>query len=156
MSDPSAANALSALQGALAAEHAAIYGYGVAGAHLTGARRQAALREWTAHQGTRDRLEAMLTARGAVPEAARAGYRLPFPVRNTRSAISLAAYLDTHLAAAYAALVGVDDPKLRAWAAAQLRACAVRAAAWAGTTQAFPGLPATSRQHPSGSASAGA
>ena len=37
------AAAFTALQAALAAEHAAAYGYGVAGAHLSGRRQQQAL-----------------------------------------------------------------------------------------------------------------
>ena len=41
--------AVAALQAALAAENAAIFGYGVAGAHLTGSSQAAAERDWTAH-----------------------------------------------------------------------------------------------------------
>ena len=35
--------AVAAMQAALAAENSAVYGYGVAGAHLTGARRAASM-----------------------------------------------------------------------------------------------------------------
>ncbi len=68
---------MSALQTALSAEHAAVYGYGVIGAHLTGTARAAASRDWVAHQMARDDLEADAGSRGAQPVAAAAAYRLP-------------------------------------------------------------------------------
>ncbi len=129
-----------ALQSALAAVNAAIYGYGVAGAHLGAAARDLALRDWTTHQVARDRLEAMLTSLGVKPVAAQPAYRLPFPVHGARAAISLAGYLENRLAAAYLGIVALDDPRLRAWGAAQARACALRATTWLGRTVAFPGL----------------
>jgi hypothetical protein len=132
----------SALQSALAAEHAAIYGYGVAGAHLTGARQRAAQRDWTAHQLARDSLEAELTSRGAQPVAAQDAYQLPFPVRGHSAAIALAAFLEDRVAAAYLGLVALGDPRLRAWGARQVRASALRATAWSGNSAAFPGLAA--------------
>ncbi len=129
-----------ALQGALAAVNAAIYGYGVAGAHLGPSARNLALQDWTQHEMARDRLEAMLTSLGVKPVAARAAYQLPFPVHGTRAAISLAGYLENQVAAAYLGLVALDDPRLRAWGAAQAQACALRATTWLGRTTAFPGL----------------
>ena len=42
------AAAVAALQHALAAENSTVYGYSVAGAHLAGARRTAAVRGWAA------------------------------------------------------------------------------------------------------------
>ena len=59
--------AVAALQAALAAEHAAVFGYAVAGAHLSGARRAAAERDWAGHEAARDTLTAMVTALGARP-----------------------------------------------------------------------------------------
>ena len=59
-----------ALQAALAAENAAIFGYGVAGAHLTGSSQAAAEQDWTGHNQARDTLAAMISARGATPAAA--------------------------------------------------------------------------------------
>ena len=58
---------VAALQAALAAENAAIFGYGVAGAHLTGSSQAAAERDWTAHNQARDALAAMISARGPRP-----------------------------------------------------------------------------------------
>jgi hypothetical protein len=92
----------------------------------------------------------MLTSLGVKPVAAQPAYRLPFPVHGTRAAISLAGYLENQVAAAYLGIVALDDSRLRAWGAAQARACALRATTWLGRTVAFPGLasgagPATAR-----------
>jgi hypothetical protein len=134
------AAAVRALQAALAAEHAAVYGYGVAGAHLAGARQKAAARDWAAHEAARDTLAAMITALGARPVAAAAAYRLPFPVRNGEAAIMLAAFLEDRVAAAYLGLVALSDAGLRVSGARSLRSAALRAAGWRGRTLAFPGL----------------
>lgn len=133
-----------ALQAALAAENAAIYGYGVAGAQLGTAARNLALRDWTQHEVARDQLEAMLRALGVQPAAAQPAYQLPFPVHGARAAISLAGYLENQVAAAYLGIVALENTRLRAWAAAQARTCALRATTWLGRTAAFPGLPAGS------------
>jgi hypothetical protein len=138
----SAAAQTSALQAALTAEHAAVYGYGVAGANLTGTARTTATSDWMAHQGLRDTLEAMLRARGAQPAAAAAAYRLPIPVRTARQAAALAALLEDRLTTAYLGLVALDSPSLREFGAAQVRDAALRAASWRGSTVAFPGLTA--------------
>ena len=136
----SMAQVAAALQFALAAEHAAVYGYGVAGAQLGATARNLALQDWTQHELARDQLEAMLTSLGVKPVAARAAYQLPFPVHGTSAAISLAGYLENQVAAAYLGVVALDDPRLRAWGAGQARACALRATTWLGRTAAFPGL----------------
>jgi hypothetical protein len=129
-----------ALQSALAAENAAVYGYGVAGGQLDATARKLALQDWTAHEMARDRLQAMLTSLGVKPVAAQAAYQMPFPVHGTRAAISLAGYLENQVAAAYLGVVALDDPRLRAWGAGQAQACALRATTWLGRTAAFPGL----------------
>ena len=144
--------AAAALQSALAAVNAAIYGYGVAGAQLGTAARNLALRDWTQHEIARDTLEAMLTSLGTRPAAAQPAYQLPFPVHSTRAAISLAGYLENRVAAAYLGIVALDDPRLRAWGAAQARACALRATTWLGRTTAFPGLSSASGPAASGPA----
>jgi len=136
------AAAVGALQAALAAEHAAVYGYGVAGAHLSGARRRAAARDWQIHQASRDALAAMITALGAQPVAAAAAYRLPFRVSTGRAAVMLAAFLEDRVAAAYLGVVALSQARLRLFGARALESAALRAAGWRGTTLAFPGLEA--------------
>jgi hypothetical protein len=137
----SATAELQALQAALAAEHAAVYGYGVAGAMLSGAEQAMALTDWKAHQEARDTLEAMVAKLGATPVAASAAYELPFTVRDARSARLLAAALEDGVAQAYLGVVAVTDQTLRAFGALAMLPPANRAAAWRGSTVAFPGMP---------------
>jgi Domain of unknown function (DUF4439) len=132
--------AIRALQAALAAENSAVYGYGVAGAHLTGAKRAAAVRDWVAHENARDTLTVMLTARGGQPVATAAAYDLPFPVHSAPAAVSLAVLIEDRATAVYLGLVALDDPALRAFGAASVRTAALRAAGWRGSTLSFPGL----------------
>jgi len=129
-----------ALQAALAAENAAIFGYGVAGAHLTGSSQAAAERAWTGHNQARDGLAAMISARGAAPGSAQPFYRLPFRVHDASGATRLAAYLEDGVTRAYLGLVAVRDQRLRRFGAMAMQDAAQRAASWRGSTQAFPGL----------------
>ena len=135
-----APSAVAALQAALAAEDAAIYGYGVAGAHLTGSSLAAATRDWTGHNEARDALAAMIARLGARPAAAQAFYQLPFRVHDAATAMALAARLEDGVARAYLGLVAVSDQRLRHFGALAVQGAAQRAASWRGSTQAFPGL----------------
>jgi hypothetical protein len=134
---------IAALQGALAAEHAAVYGYGVAGAMLAGAALAEARAGWTAHQVARDTLEAMLTRLGATPVAASPAYQLPFAVTGAASAKRLAAALEEGVTRAYLGVVAVNDPALRTFGATAMQVSANRATAWSGSTVAFPGMPSS-------------
>lgn len=134
-------NAVSALQDALAAEHAAVYGYGVAGAMLAGAQRSEARADWHAHLLARDTLEVMISGLGATPVAASPAYRLPFPVTGANSARRLAAVLEEGVTRAYLVVVAVSDRKVRSFGALAMQRPASRAVAWRGTTVAFPGMP---------------
>jgi hypothetical protein len=131
---------VAALQGALAAEHAAVYGYGVVGAMLAGNEQADARADWTAHQVARDTLEAMLAKLGATPVAASPAYALPFPVTSASTAAKLAAALEEGVTRGYLGLVAVSNPTLRAFAAKAMQTSANRALAWSGSTVAFPGM----------------
>jgi hypothetical protein len=131
---------LLALQGALAAEHAAVYGYGIVGAVLAGARQAQARACWVAHQEARDTLEAMLAKLGATPVAASPAYQLPFAVTGQASAVRLAVVLEDGVVRAYLGVVAVTNPTLRSFGALAMQPPANRAVAWRGTTVAFPGL----------------
>jgi Domain of unknown function (DUF4439) len=135
-----AVSATAALQAALAAEDAAIFGYGVAGAHLSGSRLSAAEQDWTGHQKARDNLTGMIASLGATPGAAAAFYQLPFAVTNASTAMALAAYLEDGVTRAYLGLVAVSSAKLRTFGATAMQAAAQRAAFWRGSTEAFPGM----------------
>jgi Domain of unknown function (DUF4439) len=148
MSEQGAQAAVSALQAALAAEHAGVYGYGVIGAYLAGSSRATATADWVAHQNARDQLEATLRSGGVQPGPAAVAYQLPVPVRTPAGAISLAVILEERIATAYLGLVALSTPALRELGALQLRACALRAATWRGSTVAFPGLTAAALATP--------
>jgi hypothetical protein len=132
---------ITALQNALAAEHAAVYGYGVAGALLSGADLVNAKTDWNAHRLARDNLAAMLTRLGATPVASRPAYDLPFAVSTPAAARRLAAGLENGVTRAYLAMVAVSDRELRFFAAKAMQTAANRATAWRGSTVAFPGMP---------------
>lgn len=132
---------IAALQAALAAEHAAVYGYGVAGAMLTGAAQSLAYADWRAHEVARDTLEAMIVGLGANPVAASPAYALPFTVTDASAAARLATAIEEGVTRAYLGLVAVNDRKLRAFGALAMQPAATRAAAWRGSTVAFPGMP---------------
>ncbi len=145
------AQEVGALQAALAAEQAAIYGYGVVGSHLTGEPALAATADWTAHQVAADKLETELRARAATPAQSGVAYRLPHRVSTAAQAAALAVTLEDDVASAYLGLVGLTDLPLRMLGARQVRTAALRAASWRGHPVAFPGLPGTLGQ-PAGSA----
>jgi hypothetical protein len=138
-----ASTTIQALQAALAGEDAAIYGYGVAGAYLAGNSQAAATADWLAHQVARDRLEAMLRSLGAEPTASAVAYQLPARVHGAAGAAALAVVLEDRMATAYLGLVALSSTAIREYGAQQVRACALRAAAWRGTTVAFPGMTGT-------------
>jgi hypothetical protein len=131
---------VSVLQSALADEQAAVYGYGVAGAYLSGSEQATATSAWVAHQNARDAIEAMLRSRGAQPGAGAVAYRLPVPVQTPAEAVSLAVMIEDRLATAYLGVVALAAAELRQFGAQQLQACALRAAGWRGSTVAFPGM----------------
>ncbi|HEX3823291.1 MAG TPA: ferritin-like domain-containing protein [Mycobacteriales bacterium] len=134
---------LTALQAALAAEQATIYGYGVAGAVLTGADRTYATTALAAHTVIRDQLTALISALGATPVAAQPAYRLPTPLNDTDEARALAAQLEQSGAGELWDLVAATRPAghARALAISWLSDAAVRAAHW-GAEPALPGQPA--------------
>jgi Domain of unknown function (DUF4439) len=133
---------LDAMQAALAAEHATIYGYGVAGAVLRGSDRDYALTVMDEHLRLRDQLVALIRGRHAEPVAAEPAYRLPTPVTDRASARALAEHLEQGGAGTMWDLVAAAASKshLRALAIGWLSQAAVRAAHW-GARQPLPGQP---------------
>ncbi|MGH3376812.1 MAG: ferritin-like domain-containing protein [Actinoallomurus sp.] len=132
---------IAALQGALAAEHVAVFGYGVLGAHLYGAQRQSADQMWNSHRARRDRLRTYIETGGGTPAAAAPAYHLPSPVSSARTAAQLAARLEDGVTAGYAGLAGATDPSLRRYAALAMQEATVRAVRWRDAAPtAFPGL----------------
>ncbi|MCQ6552511.1 ferritin-like domain-containing protein [Streptomyces sp. C10-9-1] len=140
MNEADTAGTLTAVQAALAAVHAAVYGYGVVGARVGAPRKAEAAAAHTAHRARRDALARTARDLGAAPAAAAAAYALPFPVPDEAAAVRLAAVLEDRVAGAWSDLVRASQGPLRREAAAGLREAAVRAVRWRGSGVAFPGL----------------
>ncbi|WP_089098401.1 ferritin-like domain-containing protein [Streptomyces hyaluromycini] len=140
MSDEAKAGLLKALQAALAAEHAAVYGYGVVGGRIGGQRLAEAHSAYDAHRARRDALVREVRDLGGAPVAASAAYALPFAVTDPATAVRLAAELEERVADVYSDLVRASSGERRGAAAGALREAAVRAVRWSGESVAFPGL----------------
>jgi hypothetical protein len=137
-----------ALRGALAAEHAAVWGYGVVGAALGAGAASAAGAAEAAHRDLRDRVTALLAERKAEAVRAEGGYALPFPVLSEVDGAALAVVLEDGTAAAWVRVLDQSvERSTRELAVEALSAAEIRAVAWrtaAGqvpATRAFPGLP---------------
>ncbi|MGW7679940.1 ferritin-like domain-containing protein [Kribbella sp. NPDC054772] len=133
-------NQVEALQAALAGEHAALYGVGVAGGKLSGARFRDATDTFEQHRDNRDRLSALLVAAGETPVAAEPAYDLPQAVTNTATATALVLLIERRIAAVYGDLVeAAEQPAVRAFAVDSLLGSATAQLTWGGAPVAFPG-----------------
>ena len=137
-----------ALDDALAAEHAAVWGYGVVGGKLRGDARQAASDAEAAHRDVRDQVAALLDGRKADVVDAEGGYALPFPVLSAVDAAALGVVLEDGVTAAWVRVLDqAAERSTRELAVGVLSAAEVRAVGWrvaAGqtpVTRPFPGLP---------------
>ena len=142
-----------AWQAALAAEHQAVFGYGVLGPRLTGTQRNLAAACQRAHVGLRDRTAAAMVAAGVTPVAARADYPALYPVPDAAAARRLAVRLEDECAFAwrvrYLRAASTADSGARAQRASgqdALTDSAVRATRWrvivtpGQATDPFPGI----------------
>lgn len=138
---------VAALQSCLAAEQAAVYGYGVVAGVLatrttaTAKERSYAATCYRVHQNRQDALVARIEALGATPVVARAAYRLPFPVSSPAGSRRLARLIERRCGSHYAAAVGETSGAGRGFTADALTDTALRAVAWGAVPTAFPGLP---------------
>ncbi len=143
-----------ALQLALQAEHAAIFGYAALGPVVSRAGRTLARTDEAAHRGRRNTLLTTLTAAGVVPAASAASYPAPNPLTSAAVAHRYALDLETACCRQWRYVVAVaagntgtaGTAALRADAVQALTACAVRAMRWRALltpstpTTAFPGI----------------
>ncbi|MEV0202570.1 ferritin-like domain-containing protein [Nonomuraea sp. NPDC050691] len=135
---------------ALAAEHAAVFAYGLIGARTSGTLRSKATRAFDAHRARRDQLRTLITARGGRPAEAEPSYSLPLVPSTPADAVRLAVQIETGMTAAYLELVASDDAALRKYAALAMQEAVARSYAFRpaiGT--AFPGMPGTPSPAPS-------
>jgi hypothetical protein len=137
-----------ALRDALAAEHAAVWGYGVVGAALGEAARPPAEDAEGAHRTVRDQVSALLAGRKAHVVDSKGAYALPFPVLSAVDAAALAVVLEDGVAKAWVSVLDQSvERSTRELAVGVLGATEVRAVGWrvaAGkspVTTPFPGLP---------------
>lgn len=124
----------SALQAALSVAHQAVYGYGLAAAHLSGPRYIAALAALADAKARRDRLADLLRRRGQIPTPAAPAYLPARPVTNAASSVALCLELEHAAEGAAWDLVAASSPgdAVRTLGVKWLGAAAVRAAKWAG------------------------
>jgi hypothetical protein len=137
-----------ALNDALAAEHTAVWGYGVVGAALGADAQPLAATAEAAHRDIRDQVIALLAGREADVVDAQGAYALPFPVLSAVDAAALAVVLEDGVAAAWVRVLDQSaERSTRELAVGVLAATEVRAVSWrvaAGqtpVTRPFPGLP---------------
>jgi uncharacterized protein DUF4439 len=136
---------LQALQRTLAAEHAALYVFGVLGGRVSDSReptlRDALTAAYTTHRARRDRLTAMVRSAGGEPVAAELSYRLPTPCRTADQLRTAALTVERRCADVYAAAVASTADTDRRWAIDALTDCAVRQLSFGGAPEPYPGLP---------------
>lgn len=135
-----------ALFDAVAAEHGAIYGYGLVSAHSTPDANQLVSESLAGHRELREEAIARLDERKVTPPVPALGYQLPFVVDSPTDAARLAVRMEEDCAAAWRAVLeqatASDDREL---AVTAMTRCAVRAATWRGVLgvapviMAFPG-----------------
>lgn len=134
---------VAALQTTLAAEHAAVYAFGVLGGRTsrsTAPQLFATISAaYAAHRARRDQLVGELTDRGADPVAAEPAYDVPRPLDTPAQVERTGLDLERSCASTYAYLVASSAGDLRRWAIAALTETAVRELALRGTPETFPG-----------------
>jgi hypothetical protein len=133
-----------ALQRALAAEHAATYVYGALGAATSVSATPDLFAGVSAayadHRGRRDLLTARLRDRGADPVAAEAAYELPARLDSPASVTAAALRVERSCEETYAWVVEQTSGADRKVAVTALTSTAVRALAFRGSPEIFPGI----------------
>ena len=130
------------LQTALAAEHAAVYEYGVLGAATSASAAPeqfvAVGTAYRAHRDQRDELTAMIREAGGTPVAAEAAYEIP-DVRTGAQVDARAVEIEQACQESYAWMVAGTAGAARGWAVEALQRSAVRVLAFRGSPEIFPG-----------------
>jgi hypothetical protein len=131
------------LQTALAAEHAAVFVYGVLGGRTSATATpdlfQAISSAYAAHRARRDQLTREITDQGGTPVAAEPAYETPRPLDTADQVARAALDVERGCAATYAWLVANTSGAGRRRAISVLIETAVRELAFRGTPETFPG-----------------
>lgn len=131
--------ATEAMQQALAAEHAAIWVYGLVSAYLPAAFTSAVSRGSAEHVKRRDVCERMLSAAGQLPAGPEAAYVPPKPVNDANSAMELVATAEADATSAWLGVIDrTDNGALRRTALNALIGSARRGTAWRAELGAKP------------------
>lgn len=145
MTSTAATTETDALQATLAAEHAAVWVYGLLGARTSRSSEPqlaATLRAaYDAHRERRDALTGELASLGATPVGSAPAYTAPGGIDTGAGRAAAALALERACAETYAALVGSTTGDRRTRAAAMLGDAAVRELGFGGGPEPFPGLP---------------
>lgn len=142
---PSSVAPVDPLQGCLAAEHAALFGYALLGGVLgagtsTSPVAELAVAAYDEHRRRRDSLAGLIDAGGATPVAADASYATPFRIGDPSSARHLARVIEARSATVYAQATAVLTGAGRMFTSAAVADCATRGQGWGTLPTAFPGL----------------
>jgi hypothetical protein len=131
---------------AVAAEHAAIYGYGVVSAHVMPEDNELVSQSVAEHRDRREAALKILAERSVTAPLPASGYQLPMVVSAQKSAAKLAVRMESDCAVAWrAVLEQSDSDQDREFGTKALTQCAVLAARWRTVlgawpvTEAFPG-----------------
>ncbi|MEU3627326.1 hypothetical protein BS329_01380 [Amycolatopsis coloradensis] len=128
-----------AVQQALAAEHAAVWVYGLVSAYLPAAFTGAVTRGAAEHVKRRNVCERMLSAGGQTPTGPEAAYVPPKPVTDAGTAMELVATAESDASAAWLGVIDrTDDAALRTTALNALIGSARRGTAWRAEFGATP------------------
>jgi ferritin-like protein len=132
-----------ALQDALAAEHAAVYVFGVLGAQTSEFEQRtlfdSLLTAYQQHRSARDELVARIRKLGVQPVAAAPAYELPNGVSTPAQVVRAALVTERRATQTYGTLVAQTVGDDRAWAIDALDESAVRQLRFRGRPENFPG-----------------
>ncbi len=133
------------LQATLAAEHGAVYLYGLLGGRTSVSahpRLAGHLREgYSLHRDRRDQLETMVRRAGGEPVVSEVAYAVDGPVRTAAQVTAHTLAIEHRCADVYADLVGSTWGANRQWALDALTDAALRVLLFGGEPEPFPGLP---------------
>jgi hypothetical protein len=136
---------LQALQATLAAEHAAVYVYGVLGGRVSTAQdpRVASLvrSAYDTHRARRDRLRTVISDLDRTPVGPEAAYAVDADDRDGSHLAAVALVTEERCAAVYAQLVASTVDDQRRWAVEALTDASLRALTFGGRPETWPGAP---------------
>ena len=136
-------SATDALQRTLAAEHAAVYVFGVLGAQTSEFEQRVLfadlLTAYREHRSARDALVARIRGQGAQPVAAAPSYELPNGASTSAQVTQAALVIERRTTQTYGTLISQTVGEDRSWAIVGLDESAVRQLRFRGRPETFPG-----------------